>query len=72
MTAKKRHASKLIEKVASNIKYQRMKNGLSQERLGDETGLAIERYESGRYDLTLTTINVLAERFNIEPHILLQ
>ncbi len=72
MTAKKRHATKLIEQVASNIKYYRTKKRMSQEKLQEETGLAIFRYESGRQDMTLTTIDVLARHLDIDPYELLK
>jgi transcriptional regulator with XRE-family HTH domain len=68
MTTRKRKANKFIAKVASNIKYHRMKRNFSQEKLEDETGLTISRYESGNKDMTLTTIYILSEYLHVEPY----
>lgn len=68
----KRKAPTLFMKVANNIKFFRIKQGVSQERLREETGLSISRLESGKYDMTLTTIHVISKALNIEPYKLLQ
>ncbi len=68
----KRQDTKLISRVASNIKYHRMKKGWSQEKLQEETGLAIARYESGKKDMTLTTLSILSNYLDIEPYELLK
>ena len=64
---KKRRSSSLFEQVAVNIKFYRVKMGISQERMQDETGLAISRHESGRYDMTLTTVDIISKYFGIKP-----
>ncbi len=72
MTAQKRQATELIKIVANNIKQYRLKKNLSQERLEDETGLTIARYESGNHDMTLTTICILSQHLDLEPYELLK
>lgn len=67
----KRQDSKLLEKVARNLKYHRMKKGWSQEKLQEGTGLAVARYESGKKDMTLTTISILSNYLQVEPYELL-
>lgn len=59
-------------KVASNIKYFRTKQSISQEQLREQTGLSISRLESGKYDMTLTTLNILSNHLKIEPWELLK
>lgn len=67
MTSKKRKATKLIQRVANNIKYYRKERKLSQEKLEDETGLTIARYESGKHDMTLTTLSILSKHLSVDP-----
>ncbi len=68
----KRKAKELIRKVAFNIKRFRMKEGLTQEQLAGKTSITIQRCESGKNDMTLTTINILSEDLNVEPYELLK
>ncbi|TAL62597.1 MAG: XRE family transcriptional regulator [Bacteroidetes bacterium] len=69
---KKRVARELIQKVAGNVKIHRMKRRMTKEKLEDETGLTIARYESGKNDMTLTTLSILSKHLNIEPYQLLK
>ena len=68
----KRRDKKLIEQAASNIKHHRMKKGWSQEKLQERTGLSIARYESGKKDMTLTTLGILSKHLSIESYELLK
>ncbi|TAL62661.1 MAG: XRE family transcriptional regulator [Bacteroidetes bacterium] len=68
---KKRQAGELIKLVAKNIKYYRKRSKMTQEQLQEETGLYFPRYESGKNDMTLTTLGILSEHLNIEPYMLL-
>jgi len=72
MTLKKRKAIKLIQRVANNIKHYRKKRKKSQEKLEDETGLTISRYESGKHDMTLTTLSILSKHLAVEASQLLE
>lgn len=74
MSAKtsRRKSKALIQKVAFNIKRYRMKAGFSQEKLKDLTHISISRCESGKHDMTLTTIHILSEKLGIEPYELLK
>ena len=64
---KKRKANSLIQRAAINIKYCRVQKGISQEKLENETGLYISRYESGKHDMTLTTIYILGKHLSVRP-----
>ncbi len=58
-----------IQKILSNIKKIRIKNGLTQEQLGDNCGLEkqhIYRIESGRTSPTLKTLIKLAKALDVE------
>lgn len=68
----RRKAINLIRKVAVNIKKYRMKAGLTQEQLEEKTRIGISRCETGKYDITLTTISILSESLMVEPHELLK
>ena len=68
---KKRKAINLLKSVADNIRYYRMKRKLSQEQLEEETRLPVSRYESGRNDMTLTSIFILSKELGVEPYKLL-
>lgn len=74
MTARKRKRieTELIHRVASNIKYYRIKNNLTKEKLQDMTGITISRCESGKHDMTLTTIGILSKHLGIKPSQLLK
>ena len=69
---KKRKAKEFIQRTSGNIKYYRVKRRLSQEKLEEETGLYIPRYESGRHDMTLTTLYILSEYLRVRPFNLLK
>lgn len=64
--------TELLVLVGNNIKYHRIKKGLTQEKLEDETGLLISRCESGENDMTLTTIGILSKHLGVQPWELLK
>lgn len=64
----------LIE-FGKNLKKVREETGFTQERLAYESELSlsqIARIETGKTNLTLCTIVVIAKTLNIEPSLLLQ
>lgn len=63
-----RKETRLIVQVAHNIKKMRLRLNLSQQQLGDACGLKISRYESGKVDMTLTTLSILSKHLKIEPY----
>ncbi|TAL58078.1 MAG: XRE family transcriptional regulator [Bacteroidetes bacterium] len=69
---KRRKEIGLIQCVAKNIAKFRLKKKLSQEELRNKTGLEVARCESGKYDMTLTTIGILAKHLEIESFLLLK
>lgn len=69
---KSRRNYKLIQQVAGNIKKYREKMHLSQEELEKNTGLAVFRYESGKHDMTLTTLSILSKGLMVESYQLLK
>ncbi|TAL59461.1 MAG: XRE family transcriptional regulator [Bacteroidetes bacterium] len=68
----KRVAPDLLQKVAHAVIFYRMKRKLTKEKLEYETGLNIARYESGRHDMTLTTLSILSKHLDVEPYKLLK
>ena len=62
----------LIKRVAGNIKKYREHKNLSQEQLQEKTGLAVSRYESGKHDMTLTTLSILSKHLDVETYQLLK
>ncbi|MCD7971038.1 MAG: helix-turn-helix domain-containing protein [Alistipes sp.] len=55
----------LLAMVASRVKELRLASKHSQESLSEETKLHIGRIETGRYNITLTSISVLCKFFGI-------
>ena len=70
--APRKKATALIEQVAKNIKHYRMKNKLTQEQIEDMCGIRVYRYESGKYDMNLSTINTLSKYLRVKPYQLLE
>lgn len=71
MKKNKRKATNLISKTSLNIKLRRKELGLSQTELDELTGLKCYKYESGKKEMTLTTIAIYSEALQLEPHQLL-
>ena len=70
--SERKKAVELIMRVAFNIKKFRIQIKLTQEQLESMSGVSVARCESGKQDMTLTTIGVLSEHLSIEPHQLLK
>ena len=66
----------MIAKILSkNLKYYRIKNELSQEKLAEKCNLSrnyISDLENTKSNPTLNTLNVLAKVLNIKPYLLLK
>ena len=66
----------MIAKILSkNLKYYRIKNELSQEKLAEKCNLSrnyISDLENTKSNPTLNTLNVLAKALNIKPYLLLK
>ena len=58
--------------MAKNIRNCRMEKKLTQEQLQEVSGLRIYKYESGKNDMTLTTVHILSSYLEIEPWQLLK
>ncbi len=64
---RKRYEREFLAQVAHNIRYYRLKKIFSQEELQEKTGIKISRCETGRHDMTLTTIRIISRYLEIEP-----
>ena len=62
---KKRKAALLIMRVSENILNHRIAIGLTQEQLEGKTALPISRYESGKKDMTLTTLDIISKALGV-------
>ncbi|HHK8568959.1 TPA: helix-turn-helix domain-containing protein [Vibrio parahaemolyticus] len=61
-------SKKLLATLAKNVRNFRVKNGMSQELLAEKCGLHrtyIGSIERGERNATLSTLEVLAETFNV-------
>ena len=68
----RRKAVYLIEKVSANVAKYRLLKKFSVEQLEDLTNLNIVRCESGKYDMNLTTIDILSKYLDVAPTQLLE
>lgn len=67
-------SKKLLATLAKNVRNLRVKNGMSQELLAEKCGLHrtyIGSIERGERNATLSTLEVLAETFNVSIALLL-
>jgi len=61
-------SQKLLDNLAMNVRYFRLKHGLSQEQLAEQCGLHrtyIGSIERGERNATLSTLEVLSETLNV-------
>lgn len=64
----------LLPSVAQQIKRLRVARGLTQEAMAESLGIAlknVQRLEAGRQNLTLATLQNIADVLDVEPHELL-
>lgn len=57
--------------VAKNLRYQRMRKGLTQEQLSESSGVAIrtiQRIENAKVEPHLQTLTLLAKALELEVH----
>ena len=71
-TNRRRKSKEFIKQVSTTIKFSRMKKNFTQEELEKKSGITVSRCESGKYDMTLTTISILSKHLNIYPWELLK
>lgn len=62
---KQRKNTILISKIASRIKHLREEKGVSQDSFFIETDIHIARIESGRSNITVSTLSAICEYFGI-------
>lgn len=62
----------MLDAIAQEIKSLRLEAGLSQETVYFQTGIHIGRIESGRANMTVTTLVRISAYFNLPPSKLLQ
>lgn len=55
----------LLKKVALKLKALREAKGLSQEQLYNDTDIHVGRIETGRNNISISTLSRLCEYFNI-------
>ena len=55
----------MLQWVALRIRELRKERGLTQTAVIEDTGISLGRIESGRMNLSLTTIAILCEYFEI-------
>ncbi len=60
-----RRNDKLLGQVAERIRDLRKERALTQTAVYEDTGLSIGRIEAGSMNLTLTTISILCDYFEI-------
>ncbi len=56
---------KLLKLIALKIKELRVNNGVSQEDFYFDTGIHIARIETGRLNITVSTLEVICKYFKI-------
>lgn len=62
---KQRKNSNLVSKIASRIKQLREEKGISQDSFFIDTDIHIARIESGRSNVTVSTLSSICDYFGI-------
>jgi transcriptional regulator with XRE-family HTH domain len=60
-----RKDTRLIEAVAKRLKFLRAQNGLSQDTVFVDTDIHIARIETGKYNISITTLNALCKYYSV-------
>jgi len=63
----KSYDEKFLENIALRLKKLREKHNLTQENFIHDTGIHIGRIETGKRDLSATTLIKICKYFNISP-----
>ncbi len=63
--SKQRRNTILITKIASRIKQLRIEKGISQDTFFIDTDIHIARIESGKSNITVSTLSEICNYFNI-------
>lgn len=66
--AKHHRNEELIRFVSSRLRALRMLRGLSQEKVLFETGIYVERIESGSRNITISTLLALCTLYGVRLH----
>jgi len=56
---------KLLEKIAAVVKKLREKKGVSQEKVYNDTNIHVGRIESGKANLSVSTLAALCKYFKV-------
>ncbi|UCD55595.1 MAG: helix-turn-helix transcriptional regulator [Candidatus Omnitrophota bacterium] len=60
----------ILDKIAKNVRFYRLKRGMTQERLAKKAGLSrgyISQIEHAKINLYLSTLVKLAKRLGVRP-----
>lgn len=55
----------LLKKIARRVKELREKTGLTQEEFYNDTGIHVARIETGRRDISVSTLEKICEAFGL-------
>lgn len=69
---KRRRNDDLVRQVVDRLKTARKRRNMSQEAVCYATGLNVGRIETGRHDISLSTLAVLCDYYDIPPGELFQ
>ncbi|WP_295915437.1 helix-turn-helix transcriptional regulator [uncultured Alistipes sp.] len=61
-----------VGQVVGRLKEYRQARNLTQETVSDHTRLNIGRIETGRHDISLSTLAILCDYYNVPPRELFQ
>lgn len=68
---KRKPSDKLLKVISTNVKYYRKEKGLSQEKLGELCNFHptfISLIERSQRNITISTLEILANALEIEVH----
>lgn len=63
--SKQRKNTILVSKIASRVKQLRIEKGISQDSFFIDTEIHIARIESGRSNITVSTLSAICDYFGI-------
>lgn len=69
---KRRWNDDFVRQVVDRLKTARQRRNMSQETVSDATGLNVGRIETGRHDISLSTLADLCDYYDISPGELFQ